>query len=116
MVTLPANYWQITDDRYNRKATLLVSQLPTSDRYNVFQSELITEVCLERIVHKAMKFCLFGEGLRKSINFADNAEDYQRTERISLELVNRYRLEYALRRVGELGLSAMCENKMFITP
>ena len=37
------------------------------------------------------------------------------TERISLELVNRYRLEYALRRVGELGLSALCENKMFIT-
>ena len=51
----------------------------------------------------------------KSINFADNAEDYQRTERISLELVSGYRLEYALRRVGELGLSALYENKMFIT-
>ena len=38
---------------------------PTSDWYNVFQSELIAEACLERIVHKAMKFALSGESLRK---------------------------------------------------
>ena len=31
----------------------------------------------------------------KSINFADNTEDHQRTERISPELVNGYRPEYA---------------------
>ena len=44
---------------------LLASQLPTSDWYNVFQSELIAEACLDRIVHKAMKFALSGESLRK---------------------------------------------------
>ena len=34
----------IIDDRYNRKATILASLLPTSDWYNVFQSELIAEL------------------------------------------------------------------------
>ena len=59
------NFEQIIDDRYNRKATILASQLPTSDWYNVFYSELIAEACLDRIVHKAMKFTLSGESLRK---------------------------------------------------
>ena len=56
---------QIIDDRYNRKATILASQLPVADWYNVFQSELIAEACLDRIVHKAIKFCLTGDSMRK---------------------------------------------------
>ena len=59
------DFKQIIDDRYNRKATIMASQLPTSDWYNVFKSELIAEACLDRIVHKAIKFCLLGESLRK---------------------------------------------------
>ena len=62
---LQHDFEQIIDDRYNRKATILASQLPISDWYNVFQSELIAEACLDRIVHKAMKFSLSGESLRK---------------------------------------------------
>ncbi len=62
---LQHDFEQIIDDRYNSKATILASQLPIADWYNVFQSELITEACLDRIVHKAMKFCLTGESLRK---------------------------------------------------
>jgi DNA replication protein DnaC len=59
------DFEQIIDDRYNRKATILASQLPVPDWYNVFQSELVAEACLDRIVHKAMKFNLSGESLRK---------------------------------------------------
>ena len=55
----------IIDDRYNRKALILASQLPVADWYDVFQSELIAEACLDRIVHKAIKFDLKGESLRK---------------------------------------------------
>lgn len=62
---LQHDFEQIIDDRYNRKATILASQLPTTDWYNVFQSELIAEACLDRIVHKAIKFSLSGESLRK---------------------------------------------------
>lgn len=62
---LQHDFEQIIDDRYNRKATILASQLTVADWYHVFQSELIAEACLDRIVHKAMKFCLTGESLRK---------------------------------------------------
>lgn len=62
---LQHDFEQIIDDRYNRKATILASQLPVADWYHIFQSELIAEACLDRIVHKAMKFCLTGESLRK---------------------------------------------------
>ena len=59
------DFEQIIDDRYNRKALILASQLPVADWYNVFQSELIAEACLDRLVHKAIKFDLKGESLRK---------------------------------------------------
>lgn len=59
------DFEQIIDDRYNRKAIILASQLPVADWYDVFQSELIAEACLDRIVHKAVKFDLKGESLRK---------------------------------------------------
>ena len=59
------DFEQIIDDRYNRTALILASQLPITDWYNVFQSELIAEACLDRIVHKAKKIDLKGESLRK---------------------------------------------------
>ena len=59
------DFEQIVDDRYNRSAIILASQLPVKDWYDVFQSELIAEACLDRIVHKAIKFELQGESLRK---------------------------------------------------
>ncbi len=62
---LQHDFEQIIDDRYSRKATILASQLPVADWYHIFQSELIAEACLDRIVHKALKFCLTGESLRK---------------------------------------------------
>lgn len=59
------NFEQIIDDRYNRKALILASQFPVTDWYDVFQSEPIAEACLDSIMHKAIKFNLFGESLRK---------------------------------------------------
>ncbi|WP_256680622.1 ATP-binding protein [Bacteroides pyogenes] len=59
------DFEQIIDDRYNRKALILTGQLHVADWYDVFQSELIAEACLDRIVHKAIKISLSGESLRK---------------------------------------------------
>lgn len=59
------DFEQIIDDRYNRKALILASQLPVSDWYDVFQSELIAEACLDRLVHKSKRIELKGESLRK---------------------------------------------------
>ncbi len=54
------DFEQIIDDRYKRKALILASQLPVADWYNVFQSELIAEACLDRLVHKSKRFLLSG--------------------------------------------------------
>ena len=62
---LQHDFEQIIDDRYNRKALILASQLPVADWYDVFQSELIAEACLDRLVHKSRRFELKGESLRK---------------------------------------------------
>ena len=62
---LQHDFEQIIDDRYNRKATILASQLTVSDWYNVFQSELIAEACLDRIVHKQWNFALQREPKKK---------------------------------------------------
>ena len=62
---LSAHDLLIIDDRYNRRALILASQLPVADWYNVFQSELIAEACLDRLVHKSKRFLLKGESLRK---------------------------------------------------
>ena len=62
---LQHDFEQIIDDRYNRKALILASQLPVADWYDVFQSELIAEACLDRLVHKSSRFELKGESLRK---------------------------------------------------
>ena len=49
IVAVSHDFEQIIDDRYNRKALILASQLPIKDWYNVFKSELIAEACLDRI-------------------------------------------------------------------
>lgn len=59
------DFEQIIDDRYNRSALVLASQLPVTDWYNVFQSELIAKACLDRIVHKSKRLELKGDSLRK---------------------------------------------------
>lgn len=56
---------QIIDDRYAYKSLIIASQLPVSDWYNIFQSELIAEACLDRLVNKSTRFNLKGESLRK---------------------------------------------------
>ncbi len=62
---LQTDFEQIIDDRYGCKALILASQLPVSEWYNLFQSELIAEACLDRLVHKSIRFELKGESLRK---------------------------------------------------
>ena len=44
---------------------IIASQLPVSDWYGLFKNELIAEACLDRIIHKAIRFQLKGESLRK---------------------------------------------------
>ena len=49
---------------------------------------------LDGIGRESERVEIKGDSLRKSINFAYDTEDQQRTERVSPELVNGYRPEY----------------------
>ena len=59
------DFEQILDDRYKRKSLIISSQLPVSDWYSLFKNELIADACMDRIVHKPIRFQLLGESLRK---------------------------------------------------
>ena len=59
------DFEQIVDDRYRKKALIISSQLPIKDWYGVIGNELIAEACLDRIVHKSLRFQLAGDSLRK---------------------------------------------------
>lgn len=59
------DFEQIIDDRYHKKSLILSSQLAVADWYGVFSNEMLAEACLDRIVHKSLRFDLKGDSMRK---------------------------------------------------
>ncbi|MEL6412663.1 MAG: IS21-like element helper ATPase IstB [Bacteroidota bacterium] len=55
----------IIEDRHSRKATIIVSQLPVKNWYDVINEATIAEAILDRIVHNSNRIELKGESLRK---------------------------------------------------
>jgi len=57
---------EIIDDRYGRKATIIASQLPVANWYDVLkQNTTVADAILDRLVHTATRFELKGDSLRK---------------------------------------------------
>lgn len=59
------DFQQIIDDRYGRRSVIISSQLPVSEWHSLFKNELIADACLDRLIHKSIRFQLKGESLRK---------------------------------------------------
>ena len=55
----------IIEDQYGKKSTLITSQLPVKDRYDVIGKETIAGVVMDRITHQAARIELHGESIRK---------------------------------------------------
>ena len=55
----------IIKDRYGKKSTLITSQLPVKDRYDVIGKETIAGAVMNRITHLAVRIELHGESIRK---------------------------------------------------
>jgi DNA replication protein DnaC len=55
----------ILDDRYNRMATLLVSQFPVADWHERIPDPTLADAILDRLVHNAHRIQLQGESQRK---------------------------------------------------
>ena len=55
----------IIEDQYGKKSTLITSQLPVKDRYDVSGKKTIAGVVMDRITHQAARIELHGESIRK---------------------------------------------------
>lgn len=56
----------IIEDRHCKKSTIITSQIPVKDWYDVIGEKTIADAVLGRIVHQAIRVEFFGESLRKS--------------------------------------------------
>ena len=58
---------EIIEDRHNRKATIIASQFPVANWFDIIGEETIADAILDRIVHTSHRFELKGESLRKKL-------------------------------------------------
>ena len=56
---------EIVEDRYDRKATIVTSQLPVKSWHDAMQDPTLADAILDRLVHNAYKLELKGESMRR---------------------------------------------------
>ena len=56
---------EIFDDRFNKKSTLIVSQVPVPDWHLRFPDPTLADAILDRPIHNAHRLSLLGESQRK---------------------------------------------------
>ena len=63
------DFMEIIEDRHGQKATIIISQLPVSDWYDVMKgNSTAADAILDRLVHTSVRFELKGESLRQKTN------------------------------------------------
>ena len=55
----------IIEDRHGKKSTIITSQIPVRDWYDIIGEKTIADAVLDRIVHQAIRVELKGDSLRK---------------------------------------------------
>lgn len=56
---------EIIEDRHERKSTIITSQYPSSNWYDMVGDPTIADAILDRIIHTAHTIELYGESMRK---------------------------------------------------
>lgn len=56
---------EIVEDRYERKSTIVTSQVPVDRWYEIIGNPTIADAVLDRLVHNAYRIELIGDSLRK---------------------------------------------------
>ena len=60
------DFLEVIEDRHARKATIIISQLPVANWYDIMSANTTAaDAILDRIVHTAQRFELSGQSLRK---------------------------------------------------
>jgi DNA replication protein DnaC len=57
---------EIIDDRYDRRSTLVTSQLPVKHWHDILADPTLADAIMDRLVHNGYKIELKGESMRKS--------------------------------------------------
>ena len=57
---------EITEERYQRRSTLIAAQVPIDKWFEVIDEPTIADAILDRIVHNAHRITLTGESMRKA--------------------------------------------------
>jgi DNA replication protein DnaC len=61
------DFLEIIEDRHATKATLIASQLPVANWYDIIAEPTIADAILDRLVHTAHRIDLKGDSLRKKL-------------------------------------------------
>ena len=69
---------EIVEDRYDRKATIVTSQLPVKAWHAAMQDPTLADAILDRLVHNAYKIELEGDSMRRKRTTLD-----QKTEPVT---------------------------------
>ncbi len=56
---------ELTEDRYERRATIITSQIPVDRWYEIIGNPTIADAIMDRIAHNAYRIELAGESMRK---------------------------------------------------
>jgi len=62
---------EIVEERYDRKATVITSQLPVKSWHDAMQDPTLADAILDRLVHNAYKLELKGESMRRKKSVLD---------------------------------------------
>ncbi len=65
---------EIIDARYDFKSTMITSQLPVANWYEMIGESTHADAILDRLVHSAIKIELQGEPMRKRLNLLTDAD------------------------------------------
>lgn len=65
---------EILDDRYDRRSTLVTSQLPVDSWHDAIGDPTLADAVLDRLIHNAYRLPLTGESVRKRRGLTENEE------------------------------------------
>lgn len=60
------DFWEICEDRYQTRSTILTSEVPVANRHEQIGDATVADGILDRLVHNAHRIELRGDSMRKS--------------------------------------------------
>ena len=68
-------FMEIIEDRYEKKSTIITSQIPVEKWYEVIGEKTIADAILDRLVHSSHRMELTGESMRRKKEIKENQQN-----------------------------------------